>query len=82
MGLGYKLAPEPLLILVVRAGLIGLRVRTTEVTPFEAATPPQLGGSIVTIQYEPDASLMVGVGTVVALRTLPRWSRALAFLQP
>jgi hypothetical protein len=50
MGLGYKLAPEPLLILVVRTGLIGLRVRTTEVTSFEAATPPQSGGSIFTIQ--------------------------------
>jgi predicted permease len=63
------------------AGLIGLRGRTTEVTLFEAAMPPQLGGSIVAIQYGLDAkliSLMVGVGTVAAFLTLPAWSRAFA----
>jgi malate permease and related proteins len=81
MGLGYKLVLAPLLILALYAGLIGLRGQTTEVTLFEAAMPPQLGGSIVAIQYGLDAkliSLMVGVGTVAAFLTLPAWSRAFA----
>jgi malate permease and related proteins len=81
MGLGYKLVLAPLLILALYAGLIGLRGQTTEVTLFEAAMPPQLGGSIVAIQYGLDAkliSLMVGVGTVAAFLTLPMWSRAFA----
>jgi hypothetical protein len=51
MGLVYKLIVAPLLILILYAGLIGLRGRTTEVTWFEAAMPPQIGGSIVAIQY-------------------------------
>lgn len=81
MGLGYKLVLAPLLILALYAGLIGLRGQTTEVTLFEAAMPPQLGGSIVAIQYGLDAkliSLMVGIGTVAAFLTLPVWSRAFA----
>jgi malate permease and related proteins len=83
MGLGFKLIVAPLLILVLYAGLIGLRGRTTEVTLFEAAMPPQIGGSIVAIQYGLDArliSLMVGIGTVAAFLTLPAWWRAFEFL--
>jgi malate permease and related proteins len=84
MGLGYKLIVAPLLILVLYAGLIGLRGRTTEVTLlFEAAMPPQIGGSIVAIQYGLDArliSLMVGIGAVAAFLTLPVWWRAFEFL--
>jgi len=48
---------------------------------FEAAMPPQIGGSIVAIQYGLDAkliSLMVGVGTVAAFLTLPAWNWAFA----
>ena len=81
MGLGCKLVLAPLLILALYAGLIGLRGQTTEVTLFESAMPPQLGGSIVAIKYGFDAkmiSLMVGVGTVAAFLTLPAWSRAFA----
>ena len=81
MGLGYKLVLAPLLILALYAGLIGLRGQTTKVTLFEAAMPPQLGGSIVAIQYGLDAkliSLMVGIRTVAAFLTLPVWSRAFA----
>src|ERR1700677_1338213 len=50
-GLGDKLVVAPLLILVLYAGLIDLRGRTAEITLFEAAMPPQVGGSIVAIQY-------------------------------
>lgn len=82
MGLGYKLVLAPLMILALYAGMIGLRGPTTEVTMFEAAMPPMLGGSIVAIQYGLNPkliSLMVGVGTAAAFLTLPAWTRAFAF---
>ncbi len=81
LGLGYKLVLGPLIILALYAGLIGLRGLTTEVTVFEAAMPPMIGGSIVAIQYGLDAkliTLMVGIGTVAAFLTLPMWARAIA----
>ena len=83
MGLGYKLVDAPLLIMAIYAGIIGLRGAATQVTLFEAAMPPMLGGSIVAIQYGLDAkliSLMVGVGTVAAFVTLPAWERAFAIV--
>ena len=46
----------------------------TQVTVFEAGMAPQIGGSIVAIQYGLDPrliSLMVGVGTVLSFVTLP-----------
>ena len=82
-GLGDKLVVAPLLILVLYAGLIDLRGRTAEITWFEAAMPPQIGRSIVAIQYGLDArmiSLMVGIGTVAAFLTLPAWWRVFEFL--
>jgi predicted permease len=69
----------PLLILFLYAGALGLRGPTTQVTLFEAAMGPQIGGSIVAIQYGLDApliSLMVGVGTVLSFVTLPLWWNA------
>ena len=83
MGLGYKLVVAPLLILVLYAGLIDLRGRSPEITLFEAAMPPQIGGSIVGIQYGLDArliSLIAGIGAVAAFLTLPAWWRAFEFL--
>lgn len=83
LGLGYKLVLGPLLILTLYAGLIGMRGETAEVTVFEAAMPPMIGGSIVAIQYGLDAkliTLMVGIGTVAAFLTLPMWARAFALL--
>ena len=81
MGLGYKLVLGPLLMLLLYAGGMGLRGPTTQVTLFEAAMAPQIGGSIVAIQYglnAPLISLMVGVGTVLSFITLPVWWRVLA----
>jgi len=83
IGLGYKLVLAPLVIMVVYAGLIGLRGHAAQVTLFEAAMPPMLGGSIVAIQYGLDAkliSLMVGLGTVAAFVTMPAWASAFAFV--
>jgi predicted permease len=65
-----------LLVMLIYAGAMGLRGMTTQVTLFESAMAPQIGGSIVAIQYGLDAkliSLMVGVGTVVSFLTLPFW---------
>jgi hypothetical protein len=76
MGLGYKLVLAPLLVTLVYAGLIGLRGFTTQITLFESAMAPQIGGAIVASQYGLNAqliSLMVGVGTVLSFVTLPLW---------
>ncbi len=76
MGIGYKLVLGPLLMLVLYVGGLGLRGPTTQITLFEAAMAPQIGGSIVAIQYglnAPLISLMVGVGTVLSFVTLPLW---------
>ena len=76
MGLGYKLVLGPLLMMLLYAGGMGLRGPTIQVTLFEAAMAPQIGGSIVAIQYglnAPLISLMVGVGTVLSFITLPFW---------
>jgi predicted permease len=83
MGLGYKLVLAPLLVTLVYAGLIGLRGFTTQVTLFESAMAPQIGGAIVASQYGLNAqliSLMVGVGTVLSFVTLPLWWGALSVL--
>ena len=76
LGIGYKLVLGPLLILLLYAGGLGLRGPTTEVTLFEAAMGPQIGGAIVAMQYGLNASLIslaVGIGTVLSFVTLPLW---------
>ena len=76
MGLSYKLVLAPALLLLVYAGAIRLHGTTMQITLFEAAMAPQVGGSIVAIQYGLNAeliSLMVGVGTVLSFLTLPLW---------
>ena len=76
MGLGYKLVLAPALMLMLYVGVIGLRGTTTQITLFESAMAPQVGGSIVAIQYGLNAqliSLMVGVGTFLSFVTLPLW---------
>ncbi len=83
MGLGFKLVLAPLLIAVIYVAGFNLRGPTTEITVFEAAMAPQIGGSIVAIQYGLDAkliSLMVGIGTVASFLTLPVWWRLMAGL--
>ena len=83
MGLGFKLLLAPLLILAAYMGMLHLRGMTTEVTVFEAAMAPQVGASIVAIQYGLNArliSLLVGVGTLFSFVTLPAWWLAMSFL--
>jgi malate permease and related proteins len=66
----------PLLMALICVGAMGLGGTTTRVTLFEAAMAPQIGASIVAIQYGLNAqliSLMVGIGTVLSFLTLPIW---------
>jgi malate permease and related proteins len=78
MGLGYKLVLAPLLVTLVYVGFIGLSGPTTQITLFESAMAPQIGGAIVATQYGLNAqliSLMVGIGTMLSFVTLPlRWN--------
>lgn len=75
-GLGYKLLLAPVVAAAVLVGVLGLRGPATDVTLFEAGMAPQIGGSIVAMQYGLDAkliTLMVSVGTIVSFATLPGW---------
>jgi predicted permease len=85
LGVGYKLVFGPLLVLLLYVGGLGLRGSTTQITLFEAAMGPQIGGSIVAIQYglnAPLISLVVGVGTALSFITLPCWWAYLQSLGP
>ena len=49
---------------------------TTQITLFEAAMGPMIGGAIVAIQHglnPPLVTLMVGVGIALSFLTLPLW---------
>jgi predicted permease len=83
MGLGYKLVLAPLLVTLVYVGFIGLHGPTTQITLFESAMAPQIGGAIVATQYGLNAqliSLMVGIGTMLSFVTLPLWWNVFSIL--
>jgi predicted permease len=83
MGLGYKLVLAPLLVTLVYVGFIGLSGPTTQITLFESAMAPQIGGAIVATQYGLNAqliSLMVGIGTMLSFVTLPLWWNVFSIL--
>jgi predicted permease len=80
VGLVFKLAIAPALILLLFAGLLGDRGTVLQVTVFEAAMPPMIGASIVAMDHELDPpllTLMVGVGIPLAFLTLPLWYQLL-----
>lgn len=82
-GLGVKLLVAPLLLAVLYLKLFAMTGTITQVTLFEAAMGPQIGGAIVATQYgldPPLVTLMVGIGSVVAFLTLPIWWYALQAL--
>ena len=75
-GLGVKLLVAPLLLAVLYLKLFAMSGTITQVTLFEAAMGPQIGGAIVATQYgldPPLVTLMVGIGSVLAFLTLPMW---------
>ena len=79
-GLGFKLVVGPLLIALIYTGVLSLRGEMTQVTLFESAMGPQIGGAIVAMQYglNPQLiTLMVGIGIVLSFVTLPLWYLAL-----
>ena len=85
LGVSYKLVVGPAMILLLYVGGLGLRGTATRITLFEAAMGPQIGGSIVAIQYglnAPLISLVVGIGTVLSFLTLPLWWALLQSVSP
>ena len=83
MGLSFKLVLGPLLIALLYLFGLSWRGETSQVTVFEAAMGPQIGGAIVAIQYGLSPSLitlMVGVGIALSFLTLPLWYAGLALL--
>ena len=76
LGLGFKLVVGPALIALLYVGALQQTGETTQITIFEAAMGPQIGGAIVAIQYglnPPLVTLMVGVGIALSFLTLPVW---------
>ena len=82
VGLVFKLALAPALILLLFAGLLGAGGQTLRVTVLQAAMAPIIGASIVAIDHELNrrcSPLMVGVGIPLSFLTLPVWWRLLSF---
>jgi len=83
LGLAYKLALAPLLMLAVVVFGFGNTGPVAQVTVFEAAMPPMVLGGILATEsgLDPElAALMVSVGTPLAFLTLPVWHFILAGL--
>ena len=76
VGLGFKLLLAPALVMTVFMEALGTGGRVAQVTVFEAAMGPQIGGSIVAIEHNLHKSLvtlMVGIGIPLSFVTLPLW---------
>jgi malate permease and related proteins len=76
LGLLFKLIVGPILIAFVLVKLLGTTGQMTQVTIFEAAMAPQIGGAIVAIEHKLDpplVTLMVGIGIPLSFLTLPLW---------
>ena len=79
-GLAFKLVMGPALILGLFTGALGAGGTIIQVTIFEAAMAPMIGGSIVAIEHKLDpplVTLMVGIGIPLSFLTLPLWWYAL-----
>jgi predicted permease len=80
LGLAFKLIIGPALIAVLYLGILGKYGQMTQVTLFEAAMGPQIGGAVVAMQYGFNPALitlMVGIGITLSFVTLPLWYLAL-----
>ena len=76
LGLTFKLLLGPLLITAVLVKGFGLVGPITQVSIFEAAMAPQIGGAIVAMEHKLDpplVTLMVGIGIPLSFVTLPVW---------
>jgi predicted permease len=73
LGLAFKLILGPALIALLYLGILGKDGQMTQVTFFEAAMGPQIGGAVVAIQYGFNPALitlMVGIGITLFYLTL------------
>ncbi len=76
VGLGYKLLIAPLVLVFLYVEVLRATGEVIQVTLFEAAMGPQIGGAIVAIQHglnPPLITLMVGLGITASFLTLPLW---------
>jgi predicted permease len=83
VGLAFKLAVGPALILLLFAGALAAERQVLSVTVFEAAMGPMIGASIIAMDHELDPpllTLMVGVGIPLSFLTLPGWWYLLSLL--
>jgi malate permease and related proteins len=76
LGLAFKLVLGPIIVALVLVKMLGASGPITQVTIFEVAMAPQIGGAIVAIQHKLDpelVTLMVGIGIPLSFVTLPLW---------
>jgi predicted permease len=76
LGLAFKLVLGPLALALLYVLVLGRAGETTQITLFESAMGPQIGGAIVATQYGLDpilVTLMVGIGIALSFLTLPVW---------
>jgi predicted permease len=76
VGLAFKLILGPLLVGLVLVKLVGSTGEAAQVTIFEIAMAPQIGGAIVAMEHKLDpelVALMVALGLTLSFVTVPLW---------
>lgn len=75
-GLVFKLLVGPVLATSVYVWCLHARGQTIQITFFDSATGPQIGGAIVAIPHDLNpalSTLMGGIGITLSFTTLPAW---------
>ena len=75
-GLGFKLVIGPAVVAALYVWWLNGHGQTIQITLFESAMGPMIGGAIVAIQHglnPPLITLMVGTGITLSFLTLPAW---------
>jgi len=81
LGLAFKLVLGPLALALLYVLVLRRAGETTQITLFESAMGPHIGGAIVAIQHGLNpvlVTLMVGIGITLSFLTLPMWWWALS----
>jgi len=76
LGLSFKLVLAQAILAILYIGALKLTDEVIQITLFEAAMGPQIGGAIVGIQHglnPPLITLMVNLGITLSFLTLPMW---------
>jgi predicted permease len=76
LGLGYKLALAPALVVLALAAVPGVAPIVREATVLQSAMAPMVSGAILASEHELDpelATLLVGVGIPLSFLTAPLW---------